>query len=269
MTGVPMRTPPPVGLRAGAITRPRIVRAGRREPRRRWRAVARAGCALLLLVVAAAAALLGLTPSVTDAPDRAVALAAQHSRGGGSATGVVPATFAAALVATEDTRFDSHHGIDTIGLLRAAGTAISGGQGDPGGSTLDQQLAKQLYFAGAQGGPWVTTEQVVLGAKLDAHYPKAQILAMYAQVVYFGHGFYGLDAAAHGYFGTSPDRLSWGQAALLAGLVQAPSADDPITHPDRARDREQHVLARLVDTGDLTPTQAAAAAATPLNLRRG
>ncbi len=267
MTGVPMRTPPPVGLRAGAAA-PRTARAGRPRPRHWRRRAARAACVLLLLGVAGSAALLALTPSVADAPDRATALAAGHP-GGDTATAAVPTKFAAALVATEDTRFYTHHGIDSVGLLRAAGTAISGGQGDPGGSTLDQQLAKQLYFAGARGGPWVTTEQVVLGAKLDAQYSKAQILAIYAQVVYFGDGFYGLAAAAHGYFGTSPDRLSWGQAALLAGLVQAPSADDPVAHPDRARDREQHVLARLVDTGALTQAQAATAAATPLHLRRG
>lgn len=142
------------------------------------------------------------------------------------------------------------------------GVTLVGGTDDPGGATLDQQLAKQLYYNGQQGGLWVTTEQVTLGVKLDAHYSKPQILEMYAAVVYFGHGYYGLDAASRGYFGIPPNQLSWGQAALLAGLLQAPSDDDPLTHRDLAQARQTYVLGRLVETGDLTPAQADAIAAT-------
>jgi len=164
-----------------------------------------------------------------------------------------------------------------ISLLREAGGARGGGAGrggaadrvqsDPGGATLDQQPAKQLYSEGGEPGPWATVQQAVLGAKIDAAYPKAQIIAVYDEVVYFGHGFPSLDAADAGHFGVAPDALSWGQAGLLAGLVQAPSAEDPLDHPAIARDRQAHVVARLVDVGTLTAAQAGSVAAAPLHLR--
>jgi membrane peptidoglycan carboxypeptidase len=84
-----------------------------------------------------------------------------------------------------------------------------------------------------------------------------------------GHGYYGLAAASCGYFAEQPARLSWGQAAMLAGLVQAPSADDPLSHFANARAREAHVLIRLIATGTLTPTQAAQAFREPLHLVGG
>ncbi|WP_298795869.1 biosynthetic peptidoglycan transglycosylase [uncultured Pseudonocardia sp.] len=238
------------------------------------RRVAVVALALSLLGSAGAGVALAVTPDVGDASARVAALVAQHdSTPAGTpvdpaedSAAVVPARFAAALVASEDARFYSHHGVDSIGILRAAATALGGGGADPGGSTLDQQLATELYSDGQRGGPSRGVEQLTLGVKLDARYSKQQILAMYASTVYFGHGFYGLDAASRGYFGIAPDGLGWGQAALLAGLVQAPSADDPYRHPDIALARQRHVLARLVDTGALSAAQADAAA-TPLPLQ--
>jgi len=272
MAGVPLRTPAiPRARPAGSAARTGRARVRVGPVPRRRETAARGAGALLVLLAAVCGVLLAITPSVADAESRASALIAQHTDGTGSPTGpagLAAPRFTAALIASEDARFYTHHGIDTLGVLRAAAATLGGGQTDAGGATLDQQLVKQLYFNGVGGGPWVTTQQVVAGAKLDAQFSKAQILAMYAQVVYYGHGFYGLDAATRGYFGVAPDQLSWGQAAMLSGLVQAPSADDPITHPDRARAREQHVLARLVDTGQLTPAQAGDAAAAPLQLSR-
>ena len=80
-------------------------------------------------------------------------------------------------------------------------------------------------------GPGAQAEEVILGIKLDLSYSKAEILRMYADIAYFGHGYYGLAAASCGYFGVTPDGLSWPQAALLAGMMQAPSADNPIASP--------------------------------------
>ena len=137
---------------------------------------------------------------------------------------------------------------------------------DPGGATIDQQLAKMLYTPGRDGFT-VKAEQVALALKLDHAYPKRRILAMYLDVAYFGHGFYGAYAASEGYFGVPPGDLDWGQAALLAGLLQQPTADDPLVHPDRARARRRHVLARLVATRALTASAARQAAAAPLRLR--
>ena len=99
-------------------------------------------------------------------------------------------------------------------------------------------------------------EQVALAVKLRFSYTGAEILRLYADVAYFGNGYYGLEAASCGYFGRQPDRMSWPQAALLAGLVQGPSEDDPVTAPSRARAREEHVIGRLVAVGMLTPAQA-------------
>jgi len=169
-----------------------------------------------------------------------------------------------AVVATEDSRFLSHHGLDMVGVLRAAWTTLQGSQRDAGGATLDQQLAKNLYTADTLSAK---VEQIELSFKLEAQYSKPQILEMYLAEVYFGHGFYGLPAAARGLFGVAPADLSWAQASLLAGLVQAPSAYDPYRHQDLAKQRQRHVLERLVATHTLSQAQADAAYADPLGLR--
>jgi membrane peptidoglycan carboxypeptidase len=122
-----------------------------------------------------------------------------------------------------------------------------------------------LYTPGHSGFA-SEAEQVALAVKLSFSYSKAQILQMYAEVAYFGQDYYSLGAASCGYFGVMPARLTWPQAAMLAGLVQAPSAYDPLAHPALARAREAHVLGRLVATGTLTPAQASAALAQPLRL---
>jgi len=208
--------------------------------------------ALTALVLAGGSVLLLLTPSVSDAPERVASLAASH--GGSDRGGEVPGRFAAALVATEDSRFYSHHGLDGLGVARAVLGSLSGGP-DSGGSTLDQQLAKVVY-TGGRSTISDKVEQVTLAVKLDASYSKSQILGMYAASVYFGHGFYGLRAASCGYFDAPPGSLSWAQASLLAGLIAAPSAYDPITHPQLARDRQHQVLGRLVAFGALTQPRA-------------
>lgn len=240
--------------------------AGRTRRRRRW--LGRVAAAVLALLVLGALALGGLllvTPSVGDAPARARALdAAHHVAYPGPA---VPARFAASLVATEDHRFYYEPGIDPIAIARYLLGRITG-RPDQGGATLYVQLAKMLYTPG-RSGLAVDAEQVGLGIKLYASFPRTQILQMYADVAYFGHGYYGLGAASCGYFRVTPARLTWTQAAMLAGLVQAPSAYDPITHFAMARDREAHVLARLVATGKLTQAQAARAYRQPLRLARG
>lgn len=174
----------------------------------------------------------------------------------------IPPRFAASLVATEDHRFYSEPGVDPIAIGRVIVGRVTGGP-DQGGATLYQQLAKLLYTPNSSGLV-AKTEQMVLAVKLEFTFSKAQILRMYADVAYFGHGFYGLAAASCGYFGERPAALSWAQAAMLAGIVQAPSADDPLTHPATARAREAHVLSRLVATHMLTENQASAALEEPL-----
>jgi membrane peptidoglycan carboxypeptidase len=248
---------------------PGILRRGEVRPRRRLsRRIRRfLGIVMALGVLGALvfAGLLMITPAVSNAPALAQALARAHRAAYPGPP--VPQPVAAALVATEDHRFYSEPGIDPIAVARVIAGRLTGGP-DQGDSTLYQQLAKTLYTPG-RTGVLAETEQVLLGIKLAFSYPKAEILQMYADVTYFGHGYYGLAAASCGYFGKGPAHLSWGQAAMLAGLVQAPSADDPKSHFASARAREAHVLGRLAATGWLTQAQATRAYRQPLHLAGG
>ena len=209
------------------------------------------------------AALWPLTPGVDSAGYLVRAhLATQHSP---VLTALPrPDRVAEALIATEDSRFHQMPGIDPISVVRV-GLATLSGRSDTGGATLEQQLAKNLYFSHANG--FVSkVQEAELALKLDVSYSKNEILRLYLADVYFGHGFYGLPAAAEGYFGVTPAQLSWAQASMLAGLVQAPSAYDPIRHLSTGRLRQHHVLHRLVATGVLSATQADTAFAAPLGL---
>ncbi|MGO9078756.1 MAG: biosynthetic peptidoglycan transglycosylase [Streptosporangiaceae bacterium] len=236
-------------------------------PRRRA-PVRRLVRAVLVLVVAgvllggvAFGGLLLVTPSVGNAP--ALVRAQNRAHHAVYPGPWPPPRFTAALEATEDHRFNSEPGVDPFAIVRVAWSKLTGG-GDQGGATLYQQLAKVLYTPGRSGLP-VELEQVALAVKLKFSYTGRQILRMYSSVVYFGHGFYGLRAASCGYFGVRPGQMSWPQVALLAGLVQAPSADDPLAYPAAGRGREVHVIGRLVATGALTQQQASAALAVPLS----
>ncbi|WP_051684174.1 biosynthetic peptidoglycan transglycosylase [Blastococcus sp. URHD0036] len=233
------------------LVRPPAPHPPRPRARRLVRRLAATGLVgvLLLLVLTASAWL--ATPGVGDARERADALLAAH--GAPALEGELPDRVVAAVLATEDSRFAGHAGIDWRGALRAPWGVLTGE--DLGGSTLDQQLAKNLYEDGANDA-LARLGSVVLAVKLDAHWTKDELLRMYLDSAYFGHGFTGVTAASEGYFGLAPGELSWSQASLLAGLLQAPSAYDPLEHPDRAAARQEHVLDRLVDVGALSRADA-------------
>jgi hypothetical protein len=163
-----------------------------------------------------------------------------------------------AVVATEDERFYRHHGIDVVGVIRAVpydATHLSLAQG---ASTITEQVAKILYLNGNDHSPWLKLKDAALALKLETHYSKEQILGAYLDSAYFGHGAYGAWAASERYFGVPPARLSLAQASLLAGLIQAPSAYDPLTHPAAARERQVDVLRSLLRNGFTTNEEAAA-----------
>ena len=144
----------------------------------------------------------------------------------------------------EDEHFYANFLINILdGAGRAALATLDDSQ-DPGGSTIAQQLAKQLYGHGT--GVASTLHDIGLGIKLSLDYPKPQILDMYLNTVYYGHGYWGDAAAARGYFGTTPTSLSWAQAAMLAGIPAAPSTYDPLVHYALAKQRQRHVLDQLV-----------------------
>ncbi|PZR79688.1 MAG: hypothetical protein DLM65_10095 [Candidatus Aeolococcus gillhamiae] len=243
---------------ASALAVRRRIRIGR---------LGRAGWRLALVLVVLAGLVLALasvtTPSVDDAATRVTVLDTAH----GSVPVPVSAAerIAVAVVAAEDGRFYSHHGVDTLGVVRALWGRLTGT--DAGGSTLDQQLAHVVYEPAASG-VWARVDEVAISLKLEGHYSKQAILDLYLNAVYFGHGYYGIGAASRGYFGITPAQLSWGQAALLAGLLQAPSQLDPIQHLTAALARRQYVFGRLVDTGALTAARARQLEADPLALRR-
>jgi penicillin-binding protein 1A len=218
--------------------------------------------ALIITGILAFAGLLLVTPSVGNA--EALARAQDLAHHAAFPGPPVPPRFAAAIEATEDHRFGYEPGIDPFAIARVSASWLTGGgTGDQGGATIYQQLAKLLYTPGRSGAA-VELEQVSLAVKLFMTYSSQQILQMYSEVAYFGNGDYGLAAASCGYFGIPPRAMSWPQAALLAGLVQGPSADNPLQHPVRARQREVHVIGRLAATGEITRQQASAALAQPL-----
>jgi membrane peptidoglycan carboxypeptidase len=203
-----------------------------------------------------------ITPSAAQAPELTLSEAtANHIAYPGAP---VPQNFARALIATEDHRYGSEPGVDPFAVVRVVFGKITG-HPDQGGATIEQQLAKMLYTPGRSG--WMTeAEQVMLAFKLNLTYSKAQMLQMYSEAAYYGHGFYGLQGASCGYFGREPSRLSVAQAAMLAGVVNAPTVDDPVLHPAAARIRLEHVVGRMVAVGYLTVAQAAHVLATPLGL---
>ena len=239
--------------------RPRAATTRRRRVLKR---AAFAVATVIALFVLAAGALLLATPSATDATKLAEQQAAQH--GIGYPGPPVPDNFAHPLVATEDHRFYAEPGIDALAVGRAAVGKLTGGQ-DQGGATIEQQLAKMLYTPG-QSGLAVELKQLALAVKLNAAYSKAQILRLYAEVAYYGHGYYGLQAASCGYFGRPPSELTVNQGAMLAGVVNAPSIDDPVNDPMNARARLAHVIARMVAVGYLTPAQGTRELSAPLGI---
>ena len=192
-----------------------------------------------------------VTPPASEATQLARALA--DKRGIPYPGPSVPANFARPLIATEDHRFYSEPGVDPLAVARVAQARVTDGS-DQGGATIEQQLAKMLYML-AEGGFKAEVKQVALAVKLNLAYSKQQILAMYAEAAYYGHGFYGLEQASCGYFGHPARDLTAVQGAMLAGVVNAPSVDDPINDPGNARTRLEHVIGRLVAVGYLSQAQ--------------
>ena len=178
----------------------------------------------------------------------------------------LPGYFVQAVSAIEDRRFFEHPGIDVWGILRAAVANIRAGKVRQGGSTLTQQLAKNLFLS-----PERTVrrkiQEAIAALWLEARFSKRQIFEIYINRVYFGSGAYGVAAAARRYFGGTARDLSLFEAAILAGLLKAPSRYSPVRDADAAKARGLRVLRAMVDTGDLTEAEARAAQRTPLRLR--
>src|SRR2546423_5942942 len=172
-----------------------------------------------------------------------------------------------ASVAVEDRSYYKNSGIDLAAILRAAMDDLLHLRFVEGGSTITQQLVKQLYFGpNAPDTLQRKLREAALAVALTRQYSKDQILVMYLNTIYFGNQAYGAEAAAQTYFHTSAARLTLGQAALLAGIPSSPTAFDPVQHPQAARKRQAQVLAAMLRQGDINSAQAAAAVAAPLQV---
>ncbi len=164
-----------------------------------------------------------------------------------------------AVVATEDRRFFEHWGLDPIGLLRAAYTNLRSGRVAQGGSTITQQLAKNLFLS-SERSLARKAEELVLALWLEIRLGKRNILELYLNRVYFGAGAYGVEAAAQRFFNKHARELTLPEAAVLAGLLKAPSKFSPASNPESARARARTVLAKIVESGLLGPIEMEVAA---------
>lgn len=172
----------------------------------------------------------------------------------------IPAFLPAAVIAIEDRRFWTHHGIDPHAVLRAALADLRAGRVVQGGSTITQQVAKTLFLSNTRSLRR-KAQEVLLALWLERTFSKREILEIWLNRVYVGAGGFGMDAAARLYFGIPARRVELWQAAVLAGLPRAPSRDNPRANPLAAAARARAVLAAMVGTGALSPREAASAAA--------
>jgi len=176
----------------------------------------------------------------------------------------VPVQVRDAFIATEDRHFYQHHGVDFVGITRAA-LADYRHQELQGGSTITQQLARGLFLSNERSYSR-KIQEALLAMEIERYYTKDEILERYLNLIYFGSGAYGIEAAAHTYFGTDVGKLTLAQTAILAGLPAAPSDYSPYVSLPHAKLRQHHVLTRMVEGGYLTRAQADHAAKAPLRL---
>ena len=184
-----------------------------------------------------------------------------------------------AIVDIEDSRFYEHKGVDAQGTLRALAKNLAAGDVQEGGSTLTQQLVKQtlLQTAATPAEAKAATEQSAgrklkearLALALERTYPKDEILTRYLNIAYFGHGAYGIEAAAQTYFSVRAADLTLPQASVLAGLVQSPTYDDPIVYPEAGQKRRDQVLQRMHQLGHISDQELADTLAAPIATAEG
>lgn len=196
-------------------------------------------------------------------------LIANRGETGGQAVpiGELPPYLGKAFIAIEDRRFHEHFGIDPLGLGRAMLKNVSSGRMEQGGSTLTQQLAKNVFLT-QERTLSRKVQEALLALWLERRYEKDQILELYMNRVYFGAGAYGVEAASQKYFGKSARAVTLGEAAVLAGLVQSPSRLAPNRNPEGAAERAALVLAKMVEYGHATAEMARLAKTNTAEARR-
>ncbi len=166
----------------------------------------------------------------------------------------MPENLVNAFVAAEDSRFREHVGVDPVGIFRAFLKNLKAGAIVQGGSTITQQVTKSFFLT-----PERTYErkikEAILAYRIDKNFSKDDILYLYLNQIYLGHGAYGVESASENYFGKHAKDLNLAECSILAGLPQAPSRYSPFRHPDRARQRQKYVLTRMQDEGYITSNE--------------
>ncbi|WP_218058772.1 PBP1A family penicillin-binding protein [Gilliamella sp. App2-1] len=175
----------------------------------------------------------------------------------------IPPMVVNAVIATEDARFHEHFGVDPIGIVRAMYVGLKQKGFSQGGSTITQQVAKN-FFLTPEKSITRKVKEMILATRMEKELSKEEIMALYLNMINFGSRAYGVAAAAYTFLGKTPDQLTVDEAALLAGLPNAPSAFNPISHPKRALTRRNWVLRRMLDQSYITQAEYDAAIIKPL-----
>ena len=178
----------------------------------------------------------------------------------------IPKIVIQAFIAAEDARFFQHSGFDMQSMSRAFFKNLEAGRIVQGGSTITQQVAKALYLS-PEKSYMRKIKEALLAYKIDRYLTKEEIITLYLNHIYLGHGTYGVEAAAQGYFGKSARDMTVPEAAMLAGLPKAPSSYSPYLHPERAYQRQAYVLNRMLEDGYLTQPEKDRAISTVIKLR--
>ena len=178
----------------------------------------------------------------------------------------VPKHVIHAFVAAEDSRFFEHRGVDFVGILRALIKNITAGKIEQGGSTITQQVTRSLLLKNTKRTYRRKAREALLSIQIEKNFSKERILFLYLNQIYLGHGAYGIEAAARTYFGKSAQDLDLAEAAMLAGLPQAPARYSPVTHYERAKARQRYVLERMREEGYITKEEEERAYNEPLEI---
>jgi penicillin-binding protein 1A len=178
----------------------------------------------------------------------------------------VPNYLIQAFVAGEDARFFQHKGLDYLAILRALFRNIFSGEIVQGGSTITQQVVKSLLLSPEKSFARKIRE-AILAYQIEKYLTKEEILFLYLNQIYLGHGAYGVAAAAESYFGKTIEELNLAESAVLAGLPQAPSKNSPYQHPEQAKKRQIYILNRMAEEGFITSSEAIKAGKTPYVIR--
>ncbi len=178
----------------------------------------------------------------------------------------LPRHLVLAFVAAEDARFFDHPGVDITGIVRAFFRNLEAGEVVQGGSTITQQVVKRILLTPEKSFARKIRE-AVLAYRIDHYMTKEEIITLYLNNIFLGHGAYGVEAASEEYFSKHVEDLNLAEASILAGLPKAPSRYDPYLHPRRAKDRQAYVLRRMYEVGFITKAQEEAAYQQPLTLK--